>query len=98
MDLPHRRTDLSTFLVHLTHDYGDTTARENLLSIAENNMIEARKALGPAAWLEEHLAGTVASQKVACFTETPLEHTWMMLEEIDGRSVHFEPFGLAVTK
>jgi hypothetical protein len=34
-ELLHRRTDLSTFLVHFTRDYGtpEVPARENLLSI-----------------------------------------------------------------
>lgn len=97
-DLLHRRTDLSTFLVHLTRALPDgTTARENLLSIAANNRIEGRTPLGPAAHLETHL-GPTATQKVVCFTEIPLEHTWMMLEDIEGRSICFQPYGLAITK
>ncbi|MEV4813315.1 abortive infection system antitoxin AbiGi family protein [Micromonospora avicenniae] len=96
-ELLHRRTDLSTFLIHLTRDSPDATARENLLAIAENGVVEARTAFGPAAPYEPYLAIT-ATQKAVCFTETPLEHTWMMLENIDGRSVHFQPYGLAITK
>jgi hypothetical protein len=96
--LLHRRTDLSTFLVHLTRTGGGQIARDNLLSMAENNLLEARSALGPASRLEPYLAATSATQKVVCFTETPLEHTWMMLQQIEGRTIQFEPYGLAITK
>lgn len=61
-DLLHRRTDLSTFLVHLTRD-GDASARDNLISILEAGLIEARTPLGPARHLEEHLSGTIASKR-----------------------------------
>ncbi len=97
-ELLHRRTDLSTFLVHLTRAAEGKTARDNLLSIAHDGALQARTALGPAAQLEVHLAGTPATQKVVCFTETPLEHTWMLLQQIDGRTIQFEPYGLAITK
>jgi hypothetical protein len=93
-DLLQRRTDLSTFLVHLTRG---GTARDNLMAMAEHLRIEARNPYGPAASLESHLAAT-ASQKVVCFTETPLEHTWIMLENIARREAQFEPYGFAITK
>lgn len=98
-DLLHRRTDLSTFLVHLTRAGSDgTSGRDNLLSIIEAGEIEARTPLGLARDHESTLAQAGVSQKVVCFTETPLEHVWMMLEDIDYRSIHFEPYGLATTK
>lgn len=96
--LLHRRTDLSTFLVHLTREGGNQSARNNLLSMAEGSVLEARSALGPAAHLETYLESSSATQKVVCFTETPLEHTWMMLQQINGRTIQFEPYGLAITK
>lgn len=96
--LLHRRTDLSTFLVHLTRDLGSSQARANLLSIASDFTIEARTPLGPAAHLEAQLAGSGATQKVVCFTETPLEHAWMMIEDIDNRNIQFSPYGLVFTK
>lgn len=97
--LLHRRTDLSTFLVHLTRAGDDgESAYDNLLSITESNLIEARTPMGATPKLEKYLTGTSATQKVVCFTETPLEHTWMMLEQIENRRVQFEPYGLAITK
>lgn len=98
-DLLQRRTDLSTFLIHLTRDFKDgLTARENLLAMIDGEFITARSPFGPARDYEPHLEGSAATQKVVCFTETPLEHAWMMLEDIENRTVHFQPYGLALTK
>ncbi|BCY11129.1 hypothetical protein [Actinoplanes sp. L3-i22] len=95
--LLHRRTDLSTFLVHLTRSYGGSTARANLLSILKSLRIEARSKFGPAGGL-----GNLDpdSQKAVCFTETPLEHTWTILEELENprRQVELDAYGLVITK
>lgn len=102
-DLLHRRTDLSTFLVHMTRASATQSARHNLIAMISGSdeggamTIRAKTAFGPAREYDKYL-GEVATQKAVCFTETPLEHIWMMLEEIEGRSVHFEPWGLATTK
>lgn len=96
--LLHRSSDLSTFLVHLTRSGGGASALQNLESIITNRQIEARTAFGPARHLEPHLAGSLSTQKCVCFTETPMEHVWMMIENIEGRAVQFEPYGLAITK
>lgn len=96
-ELLHRRSDLSTFLVHLTRD-GAQTAKDNLVSILRERMIEARTPMGMAVDLEKYLRGTPASQRVVCFTETPLEHAWMMVTDIPGRTVCFSSFGVVFTK
>ena len=96
--LLHRRADLSTFLVHLTRDTDSGTARDNLLSILAARTIEARSPLGMAKTLQPHLANTIADQRVVCFTETPLEHVWMMVQQIDDRQIHLRPYGLATLK
>jgi hypothetical protein len=96
-ELLHRRSDLSTFLVHLTRD-GTQSARDNLVCMLRERMIEARTPMGMAVDLEPYLRGTRASQRVVCFTETPLEHTWMMVEQISGRTQCFSCFGLVFTK
>lgn len=97
-DLLQRRTDLSTFLVHLTRSDAQSAAFDNLKSIISSSTIKAVSPFGPAATYEAALAEAGSTQKAVCLTETPLEHVWMMLEEIDGRSVQFESFGLAITK
>ena len=53
-NLLNRRTDLSTFLVHLTRDTQtpSATARDNLLSILWSQRLEARSTYGMAITLE----------------------------------------------
>jgi hypothetical protein len=38
------------------------------------------------------------TQRVVCFTETSLEHAWMMCSQIQGRSIQFNGYGIAFTK
>src|SRR5262249_7823432 len=38
------------------------------------------------------------TQRVVCFTETPLEHVWMLCRDIEYRMVRLQPYGLAFTK
>lgn len=99
-DLLHRRTDLSTFLVHLTRSGERSTGRENLLSILEAKTIQARSVFGMGRNYanDSDREAFAATQKVVCFTETPLEHVWMMCKEIEGRSMSFDGYGLAFTK
>lgn len=40
-ELLHRRTDLSTFVIHWTRDYEGTTAKDNLTSILKSHTLEA---------------------------------------------------------
>lgn len=98
-DLLHRRSDLSTFLVHFTRDSGETTAQENLLSILTNRTLEARTAFGMTTPLFRMTYPEAAkTQKVVCFTETPIEHAWMMCRNIKDREFKFNGYGLAFTK
>ena len=41
---PKKRDDLSKFLIHLTRDYSDSLANENLVNILKQNKIEAKNA------------------------------------------------------
>lgn len=98
-----RRSDLSTFLVHLTREYPDgTSAKDNLKSILNDKVIEARNPYGSAlSHLRKLNAQTnenLNSQKVVCFTETPLEHIRLLTEQILGRKYEFGPYGIAITK
>jgi Putative abortive phage resistance protein AbiGi, antitoxin len=74
------------------------SAAENLVSILSNLVIEARTAYGIARQLAERFPALAATQKTVCFTETPLEHAWMMNRPIDGRSIQFDGYGVAFTK
>ncbi len=97
-ELLHRRNDLSTFLVHLTRDKDGRSARDNLLSILRDGHLKAHGPMGLAASRAGRVPAFDELQKVVCFTETPLEQTWMMCEEISGRSIQLSPYGVAVTK
>lgn len=102
-ELLARRNDLGTFLVHLTREYPDETPpKDNLKSILDDRMIEARNPYGSAiSRLRKGKAATQANlntQKVVCFTETPLEHIGLLTRKIQGRKFKFGPYGIAITK
>jgi hypothetical protein len=97
-NLLHRRTDLSTFVVHFTRDTADSSASSNLLSILRSHRLEARSVYGMGRALAARFPEVEATQQTVCFTETPLEHAWMMCADIEGRGVRFNGYGLAFTK
>lgn len=109
-DLLHRRTDLSTFVIHWTRQRENgKTARENLESILRQRTILAQtprgaaveriKTMGNENRLDEKaVADALDTQKVVCFTEAPLEQAWSFVHSIAGRDYQLEPYGLAFTK
>lgn len=97
-DLLHRRTDLSTFVVHLTRDTSNSSGREAILSILQSHTVEAKNVYGMARGLAEKFPEVEETQRTVSFTETPLEHTWMMCRDIESRSIRFSGHGIAFTK
>ncbi|MCH8050968.1 MAG: hypothetical protein IIC86_03010 [Chloroflexi bacterium] len=103
-ELLHRRTDLSTFVVHWSRDFGDDSALENLKSILDSRTLFAKTAFGSAVTQLENIEDAVEraaareSQKVVCFTEAPLEQAWSFVCEIAGRTTPLQPYGVAFTK
>ena len=97
-DVVSRRTDLSTFLVHFTRDSADESARSNLISILTKGSLEARTPFGQAVKVLKAKKLSTESQKTVCFTETPLEHASLLLEDIDNRQCDFSTYGIAITK
>ena len=94
-----RRTDLSTFVVHLTRDTEQGSAAANLRSIIEQRRLLAGAPRGWASWEGFELGQDVLeSQRVVCFTETPLQHVHGLFADVRGRSVHFKPYGVAFPK
>jgi hypothetical protein len=95
----HRRTDLSTFVVHLTRrrdaNYGPQDA---LVDIASARRLEARTAMGWAKGQDHPTETARQTQRVVCFSETPLEHINLMVGPIEGRRVALEPYGVALPK
>src|SRR5687768_9288452 len=95
------RPDLSPYLVHLTRDYSGA-ARENLISIINDRKIEARNPYGIAV---AHLRGTgcvgadfTDSQRVACFSETPVDFLPHHIDPGKWRKYHFRPYGLSFSR
>jgi len=92
----NRRSDLSTFCVHLTR--GELPG-ESLRSILATGTIQARSAMGWARDAANELGGEAqTSQKVVCFSETPLEQIYTLVAPIEGRQVILQPYGVAFTK
>lgn len=94
----HRRTDLSTFVVHLTRDKDGRTARQVLDSIINERILRAGRPMGWADEQDDPMDEQKQTQRVVCFTETPLEHIYSHVADIEGRSIDFAPYGLALTK
>ena len=92
------RTDLSTFLVHLTRSSNGISAKEILKTIISDEKLLAGAPYGIAAKLLGDKGKSTDSQKVVCFTETPMEHLSLLSSEIENRSYKFEPYGLAFTR
>jgi len=97
-----RRTDLSTFVVHLTKRNNLGSALESLLSILRDGTIEARTWRGWALRKtlprdEDTARDALFSQRAVCFTEAPLEQIRGLID-IDDRQVDLRPYGLAFTK
>jgi Putative abortive phage resistance protein AbiGi, antitoxin len=98
-EILHRRTDLSTFVVHLTRTRGGVTGLHALASIARLGVIEAPTAMGWAKDQDDAQDPRRQTQRVVCFSETPLEHIHLMLGPMEpSRDVIMEPYGLALTK
>lgn len=93
-----RRSDLSTFLVHLSRSFGEMSARKRLESIILGGAIEAGSPFGHAVSKLKRNDWPLASQHCVCFTETPLEHVSLLTQEIEGRQIKFEPYGVVITK
>lgn len=98
-ELVARRSDLSTFVVHLTRDQPNgQTAKDALRSILSSRTIEARSIFGLAKAELERRGQSPTSQRCVCFTETPLEYLFLLCQEIEYRAYQLKPYGIAVTK
>jgi hypothetical protein len=97
-DVLNRRTDLSTFVVHLTKDGGNESAKAHLESIIEDRVIYARSAMGWGKDQDDPNDKAKQSQRVVSFTETPLEHIYSHVADIAWRRDKFKPYGVALTK
>ena len=97
-DILRRRTDLSTFLVHLTRSHENRSAKDRLKTIVKDECLRVGAPMGHAHGALADAGVSVESQRCVCFSETPLEHVSLLVEEIEGRECQFEPYGIAITK
>jgi hypothetical protein len=110
-DVLNRRSDLSTFVVHLTRDLYGVPPASRLRSILTDRKLIAATPMGfatsklrvaatsqPASSHSETAAAALTAQSVVSFSETPLEHIYTLAGDIDGRRCSFSRYGVAFTK
>ena len=91
------RIDFSRFLVHLTKDSNEKSAKDTLLDIYEDRTIEARNhhcLFGPLLKTGGFAKDIKEKFNTVCFTETPLNEINKLTKPIPGRSVKLAPYGL----
>jgi hypothetical protein len=99
MKLPNNRDDLSRFLVHLTRDYDGESAEANLINIIKKKTIEARNAHCLVMHRIRNFTPVLKKKfKTVCFTEAPLTQLNRVVNEIKGRKIILQPFGLIFWK
>jgi hypothetical protein len=92
------REDISRFVAHITKDT-EQPARENLRSIWQSRIIEARD----LHCLHKHkLKDLPEAQRkqfyVGCYTEVPLHQIHLLIQPVAGRDVVFQPYGIVFRK
>lgn len=94
-----KRGDISKYLIHLTRDTRDgNSAKENLLSILQNEIINARNhhcLFTPV--LEKENLDIQKKFYTTCFTETPLDKISYLID-IEGRKKNLSSFGVVFLK
>jgi len=97
-DILSCRSDLSTFLVHLTRDEDGKSAKDKLRLIVNDWIIKAKSPFGSAVRKLKDKNKNTDSQRCVCFTETPIEHLRLLVGKIKGRKYMFGSYGVAIPK
>ncbi len=97
------RDDLSKFLVHLTRDYDNASAQDNLVSILKARLIKARNYHCLFKYDIDNVKLNFTAKlkgkfKTVCFTETPLPQINNLTSKIQGRSIELKAYGLVFQK
>ncbi len=99
-DLLDQKRDYSPFLIHLTRDAKQFSAKDVLKQIFGDKELRAYSFtycfFGKA--LESKDKSLQDKFKVVCFTETPLDQTDMLLKRVEGRNIELKPYGLVFKK
>ena len=95
--IPRKRTDLSTFLIHLTRSQDKLSAPEVLEKILREGKLVAKN---PYCLVKEALKNEKIRNEysVVCFSEAPLDQIHSFIGESPGRGINFEPYGLVFSK
>jgi len=91
------RQDFSRFLVHLTKDADGISAKDNLVSIIESQVIKAKNHHCLFGYDMDDRCFTQGLKKkfnTVCFTEVPLNELRHLAKPIKGRKVKLSPYGL----
>ncbi|HGF7185989.1 TPA: hypothetical protein AB5E10_003439 [Vibrio cholerae] len=89
------RQDFSRFLVHLTKDSDENSAKENLVNIIETQRIYAKNHHCLFGYDLDKVSEDLKSKfNTVCFTETPLNELKHLAKPIKGRKVELSPYGL----
>ncbi|WP_316674778.1 abortive infection system antitoxin AbiGi family protein [uncultured Tolumonas sp.] len=92
------RDDISKFVVHLTKDYTNLSAEDNLINILKSQTLEARNyhcLFNDQIRNSELEKDQKSIFKSVCFTETPLVNIKHLTDERIDRKVKLRPYGLA---
>lgn len=93
------KTDISKFLVHLTRDSNEYSAKDNLISILNSQKIEARNY--HCLFRNSLDKASPEIQKkfcVTCYTEAPLDKSKYLTQKIENRDKEFKPYGIIFLK
>jgi hypothetical protein len=96
-----KRDDLSRFLIHLTRDLKDSSAKDNLIGILKDKKIEARNAHCLVMHKLEQMRFTKLLRwqfNSVCFTEAPLSQVSQLTRLIPKRSIELRPYGVVFWK
>jgi len=94
---PQKRDDFSKFIIHLTRNYENISAENNLINILKLKTIEARNyhCLFSPLIKKMNFSKLLQSKfKTVCFTEIPLNQINKVVGDIPGRKIQLQPFGL----
>jgi hypothetical protein len=90
-----RRSDVSTFMVHLTRNTEDCkSAKENLIDILCTRVIQPRNSKG----LFYATDGVRDSARTVCFAEAQFNAIKHLIGKHQGRGVELSPYGLVFSK
>lgn len=94
LELLNRRNDISTFVIHLCRDLENQPANQRLRNILSSNPPVIRAFSNSGLYAGDQNLNT----RAVCFSETPLEHIYTMVAEIDNRRCEYRKYGLIFSK